>query len=1211
MQGFYDGVFKTLYSEELDEIKRLLDKRSFVLVYVNKKDHPTEFFHFVGNFLKADNRRTLATSDDSNELPSELRAEDASSVEFLSESGLEIWWVSENSPNRVHEIMRKMIKGKWAKSLVMMTDDDSLFSSQAKIGKNSLLTLRLLRDERLAEFVEHYAVSIGCEDTRCLVSLKDIDVEAHMTDAERLVQYVRQAIELCHICTPCLSPQCLGISPELAKTLIIHFAQDRTSLLVSLRMKLMDFVSMIYEKDSQIPIQSKIALKDLSRSKIVGSDFAPIDSLIMMLELRKLRLLCPDFEDKVCIFNPSKEAVYRKINMQSMIGILEESRPQIERENLDEILSSLGASGKDLDRFETLFRRRLNEEIAQNLGVLLWFRRNLCSISSEMSPTQEEVKDLLLAKSSNAAQGSHSAQWARALDFLQALEKLNLCSSVDTALCSFHINEKELTQARRIAEHLLENALETWLQKTRSLLLGGSDSDAILKLRDDFCTEMCDCILFAADLGIIPKGSKSAELAETLGEFVDCIDYRRANYDWKKIGLKVLAACISLCETDLSISRFSYSISESLLFEDSYAVNQEKIADLRQAFESLKGDVEGRTENNLKPFLRMIDLVRHLSSELAEYGHLRRKLSDVKKLESEFESLYFEIVSWASTEKRLGVVNSLLVFDIVCQAFGLFKSEYIPSELGQMLSAQFDDVVLVVVDAMSSSFVDFFQRFRRFPVKVFSGFSVFPSETAPGHTSIFTGMPPSRSRIFSNELVFENHSVSLIYSRYGQFRPLSEQEDHALVGVFDNSLSKRLEGVGIGTTIFMPAKYSKSALTKIILGGSLKNADVYECKSGVDLFKEARMIPAGIGLKQFYIILDDEIDAGQHAGLERYCYDEKQIEKQLMHHREYFEKLSSFLRDIVENATRKKRRMLVVVTADHGATILKRVDSSFSDILEKCGLDIIGSRERSVDYPEKVRLRGGIYSKYDLTLFENTKVCKLVGLSRKQVEESCLGSSSLRTLQNARSRVVLIYARNPERFDSTRVLSMYCNECGFDEIVAISKGSFCPRCGSRDFKAVDLGTIRTRIMEASKDFGYHPLFIGLEDSTRGSNILKNPHLIIFPGFDSVISKYPSNPRETIMYLLKQEKRPVSEEDLRKKYAGINMVDNLDEKSRSEFDKALQELKDLHHLEDRPGGYVSPITEDYSGACTVITHGGISPAETIVPFAILKNEVVRD
>lgn len=1204
LQSFYDQVFQTLYREDIEKIKKLLEERNFVLIYVDEKDHPAEFFSFITKFLQASVKRKLAEPSDSTELPAELIDEDASSAEFLSIPGLEIWWVSNVSPPRVNEVMRKLIKAKWARSIVMLTDDESLFFRITRIEKDALLALQPLKNDKLVSFVEHYAVSLNFEEVKCLESLKDARIEAHMADVEKLVQFVQEAVAICHLHRPCQPSQCSGVSTGLAETLLIHFSQGRTSLLVSLRKRMLDFVDFFYEKRSHNNLAFRIRLKELLALNIpgVGQKY-PIDSLIMIMTLRDLRLACLDFENEQIIFHPSKEDSIRRINVRCFAEIIADPNSQ---ENPDEVLLVLGASQKQLATFQTLIRRGLNDNIALNLGVLLWLRKQLANIFPETCPTQSEIRNLLFSSINNRA-NHYSAQWNRSLDFLQSLERLDLPKELDIGLLSMYLNKRKLTPARKIAEYLLHNLLERSMRRLQSLLVNGKSSDAVLKLRDSLCGELCDGVVHATDLGIILDTKTLIPLVETLSQLVTLIDYRDPENKWKEIGSKILATAVSTCSDDRSICQNIFFISESLRFEDNFDNTQKKIQRLTQAFESLKDRIEEGAQTSLGSFHEIRDLIFELHGTFTDFNYIVRKLSDTNKMESAFEKLYQNIVSWAATEKRLGILNSLLVSDIICQAFGLFNAECIPSEFSEMLSVEFDDVVLLVVDAMPSYFSDLFQRSRKFDLKTFVGFSVFPSETAPGHVSIFTGIPPIKSHVFSNDLVFRRNSVSLLDS--GRFQNITEQHEYALQDVYGHSIVKRLKSAGIQTVLFIPANYRKSLLTKIVLGGSLNNATIHDCRKGVDIFKEAQMIPTSKASKRFYIILDNEIDVTQHAGLKRYYYEEKETGKLSQLYKEYFDRLTSFLHFIIQNATKKGRKLLVIVTADHGVATLKYVDSSFSDLLQECGLGFIGSRGRVINCPQPTKLHGGIYSKYDLTLLENPHICSKIGLNRQQAQSSRIGIVNVHTLHSI-NRVVFIRVNNPARFDSMRVVSAHCSNCGYSDLVVMTNQSFCPKCGAHDMKIVEMGTLRSRFLDMTKAFGFHIVFPSSQTVVDNSSMIWDPHLIIFPRFDSIFSKYPSTPRECIMHLLKVERKPLSRDDLKRRYAQFYTIDQLGEENESDFDEALQDLIDLHHVEERTDGCVAPITEDYSGTCTVITHGGISPPETMVPFVILRNARAR-
>jgi hypothetical protein len=1201
-EGFYFQVFQTLYCEEIEKIKKLLEKRNFALVYVDEKDHPAEFFGFITGFLKAEVKRKLAGPDSLTELPVELRAEDASSAEFLSRPGLEIWWVSSMSPPRVHEVLRKLSKAGWARSIVMMTSDELLLSKIKGKEKDIILQLQPLKNEKLAKFIEHYAVSINCEEVHCLESLKDVHVEAHMTDIEKSIQYVQEAIGICHRYKPCNPSSCVGISSGLAETLLVHFSQNRTSLLTSLRKKLLDFVHLLYEKKSCNSLGFRIGLKEFLSFNISGADNDyPIDSLIMVLRLRDLRLACLDFENGHCIFYPSKEAILKRINVRCFAEIMSRLKLQ---ENPDDFLSIFGASRRDVAKFRTLIHRRLNDQTALNLGVLLWLRKELANIFQETCPSQIEAKNLLVSRLPNNA-NNYSAQWNRSLDFLQNLERLNLPRDLEISLASFYINEEELIPTRQIIEHLFNELLEKSVHRLRSLFSEGESSEAIVKIRDSLCDETCDGVLFAADLGITLDKKVLTSIVETFSKLISLINYRDPDYEWREIGSKILSTAISASTTDSFVNQNIYFISEALRFENNFVEIQKTVRSLMQVSESLKNDTKRDVQKSLGSFLRMGDLIFDLNETFTDFSYVSRRLSDAVMLESEFERTYQDILSWAATEKRWGILNSLLVYDIICQAFGLFKSEYVPSELNEMLSAEFSDVVLLVVDAMPFYFLDFFQKLKKFNLKTFTSFSVFPSETAPGHTSIFTGISPFRSHIFSNDLAFRKHSVSLLES--SKLKTLPEHEEQALEEIYDQSITKRLRSVGIETTLFIPANYRTSLLTKIILGGSLNNAEIHACRKGVDIFKESQMIPTGKAAKRFYIILDNEIDVTQHAGLKRYYYEEKEGQRLHQHYKEYFDRLTSFLLLIAQNANKKGRKLLVIVTADHGVATLKYVGASFSDLIQECGLGFVGCRGRVVNCPEPTKIPWGIYSQYDLTLFENPQICQKIGLNRQQAQSSRLGVASIPTLYSI-SRVIFVRVNDPHKFDSTRVASVHCDSCGYNELVAMTSYSFCPKCGKSDLKTVEFGALKTIFLEKARKLGFHVVFTSPKTIADSSGIVWDPHMIVFPGFDSIASKYPSNPRECIMHLLTSEKRALQRDYLKQRYAQLYEIDEFGEENESDFDKALQDLIDLHYVEERSDGSIVQITEDYSGTCTVITHGGISPSETIVPFIIMRNEV---
>jgi len=613
----------------------------------------------------------------------------------------------------------------------------------------------------------------------------------------------------------------------------------------------------------------------------------------------------------------------------------------------------------------------------------------------------------------------------------------------------------------------------------------------------------------------------------------------------------------------------------------------------------LQGLSEKGGPNYLSDFLKVIDTILDLCRILSEFSNVARELPDATKLTSEFESMYYDILSWSVEKKRPGILSALTISDMICHALGLLKSDFVPTELNQMLSDEIDDVVLLVVDAMPLHFRDLFQKHRRLDLQALVGFSVIPSETAPGHVSIFTGLPPSQTHIYSNTLVLENHSVSLTDS--SKYRALPEQ----LQKTCEKTITNRLRKVGIKTTLFVPSNYQKSLLTKIILGGSLEDVEIHVCKGGVDILREATMIPIRNTSKRFYIILDNEIDASQHAGLKRYYYEEKEMERLFHLHSEYFARLTSFLHKIIRNANRRGRRLLTIITADHGVATLKYVNSSFPDLLEECGLGFIGSGGRSVSCPHPTKLRSGIYSKYDLTLFENPQICKRIGLTRQQAQASRLGFASVHTLHGI-SRGVLVYVLNDEEFDAKRLALMKCDDCGYSDSVIITNYSFCPKCGALNPKISDIGPLKSALLQRAKNLNFHIVFPSEEISSNDSIRIMDPHFIVFPKFDSIISKYPRNPRESIMYLLKFKKKPLPRTDLVEEYLRLNGIDQFNVKTKEDFDQAFQDLINLGHIGIMKGGCIMQRTEEYTGICTVITHGSFSPSETMIPLVLVKN-----
>ena len=1184
------NVIHTLFNEDLQKINSLLKERNIVFIYVHKKDYPDAFFSYIAKTLNVNAARDLRTSSKDN-LPYDLYSEDASSLKFLSSSGLEIWWVSSNSPPRVHEVVFKLLKSRWSKSMVILTTDYLWFSHiRTKISSavsKSLLTLQPLQYERLTRYAEYYAASIGCEELRCFNSLKNIQLEVHMLDVEMLVQQVKEAIAICTKVRSCESIECSGLSRELAESMLVHFNQDSVSLLTSLRGMILDFISWLYPTKEENNFQGNVWLREIFDYK------SPLDSLVFVTKLRDISTICLDAENGYIVLPPRFQDVVRSVNIRC---IAEAVPNMIGEEKFFEIFSSLET---DLDKYKklrTLINRWLLDNVTLDFGVLLWFINELNNIFPEARIQQSIVYASAIANLSENNE-QYSFQWNRALDFFQNLDRLSFPRDLIIALFSRYLIEEKT--ARLVAENLLQNLLERSIDRLQNLLhLYEEAGDFEISIRDSLCDEICDGIGLLTDLRITLSTEKIEKVVELFKKLILSINYQMPNYEWDMICAKILSASISICKNNKLKIRITSFISESLRFEKEFDSNTKDLQKIEQVFYSLKERTEDRSLSNLNISLKLIDMILDFWSTMIIFNEITPELSDAAKLKRRFEKLYFAILIWVLERKKLGVPSSLLIYDIVCQAFGLFKSTYISSEVNRLISEEFNDIVLLVVDAMPIYFSKLFQKSKKLNSTSFLGFSVIPSETAPGHVSLFTGMPPVETGIFENTVQFAEHSVSLIDSRKSHVLP------DQLKKVSKQTITHRLRNVGIGTSIFTPSNYSKSLLSKILLGENLQDVEIHECKKGIDLFKEASMIPINNDSKRFYVVLDNEIDVTQHAGLKRYYFDEKEERRLYHHYAEYFDKIISFLIKINQNANLKGRKILIIITADHGVAIFRYIESSFIDLLNICGLDFVSFRGRNVKCPEPTKLKGGIYSKYDLTLFENPQICQRIGLNRKEAQSSRIAFTNIHNIYRI-SRAVLIYTTNSKKFHNLKLVSMTCDNCRYEDSVAISGNSLCPKCGASNPNIVEIGTLKSELLKRAEELKFH-IFLPESASTNASGGITYPELIVFPKFDSIISKYPHNPRESIMYLLQLEKKPLSRSSLLNKYIRLKGINYSRKKVEEDFDKALRDLTNLRFVDYRKNGYIIGDVKDYTGVCTVISHGGTSPSETIVPFVILKN-----
>jgi len=541
---------------------------------------------------------------------------------------------------------------------------------------------------------------------------------------------------------------------------------------------------------------------------------------------------------------------------------------------------------------------------------------------------------------------------------------------------------------------------------------------------------------------------------------------------------------------------------------------------------------------------------------------------------NEIDLVLREITKSINIDTSISKVSSYLI--------NSFKNE---NEFFPKLSSN-DHICLIVIDAYSYTlFKDKINLFRKFPNCLISPlFSVLPTSTGPGNSSIFLGKPLDETGIY-NKKVFSPIKNELI----DIFKTLSDKDrlENYVSNyneLFNNGLYKKIQNIQVTWPIKTFKTFSDSILLQLTTSNKIAHDELFTTKKQSFLSEELteikKLILAHDG--SFSMIYTVDIDTKIHESK----YENEDI-SQLMDNdidTEY-ERVTKSVINLIEKlqkeASKNNKRFISIIMADHGSTFISKFNYSINNILEKLGLKLLGKRN-------KYRTREGIYSIYDIKMRmnDNNYLIQRIGETNRH---------------RVQGRFINFYLKD---FNELNLIKFHCKKClkyFFTAETKDKKYLACPECYSTKFNLSTIGMLKDMIHEISNEYN---TYIHVPKKTSKTIYFNLPSFVLFSKFYEVFSEIDNYNEiyETALNILNHYNEKFTIKEL---HDDLELI--FKEKiNDAEFQNICEYLIEKNIINKKDSEYFSKITNTFDKT-KLYAHGGYDISELIVPLIVIWND----
>jgi hypothetical protein len=1161
----YNFIIETIFHNQIQQITKIADNKQSCLITLSSLNLPHFFLDYLSEKINFD--KTIDTVNDltSRQYVDLIEDRSVSSFKYLNEPGFELWYVDQKSDSRIKDIFRKKIAGINKKKIIFLVSDPILIKSISDT-KIQRITISQINPSNNEKILDYFYRSFGINTYDVFQKICNKAFNLTITELYALYMQLKETI--------------LMYNNIISKEHDYYFTENFYFLLLNELNNIDEYPTNNYFADFIKTLKKKSNSYGAKNAEILGEymNGKELDNLYYINKSCHMKLLEYDAYNGV-LYNPMSllyyddHIEYYNIKKEIQTMIIENSS----NNNESDVLSSLAMN-------ELLFKMDLflfnTGSKLSFFGILL--RDYIENLFTDSAINMSDIRQIVSYVSSDSP-SDFALNWSRALDLYQDISNLiddkkllfiifNAYFSSENVLC--------LTIFNKLNDQILDIHIK------RLDVINNTKSEMTQYLKNDAIQSIIELLIFTQNnirLSFGKTWSDFRTIIKTIKEIID-------NDIDATLDPNLIALLFDTLLIHPSQSIEKYNIMYQLTNLKIFLLNRsyyDSVFSRLNSFGSIKLKNNENHYSNIQSIMNdSLIVLQHLTNNDA----FRDNVLGIKYY-ADFHKFYHQFHQNAITHKDT-VLSSLSIKKIILDIFNKTTDE-LPNLLNKKILDDFDDILLIIIDGMPASFTEYFKEQPSRSVIIERGFAIAPSETGPGHMAIFSGLSPRLSKVVEN-----NTRSSMKDRKMLGIESIMKTEAEDIKELYNLSFVNELVNTGINVHFHIPNSYNDSLLTNLLLGKNKSNISINLSLENENIYAEAKVIPHENG-PNFYVIMDGQIDNFHHANKNqlKHYFDLDQMANIEKEHQSYYNKLMKFIPEIYRNASQKNKKLLTIITSDHGVSIQKRKNNQLSTFFAELGLQYIppGRDTRITVYGAETGVVGnGLVSSFDVALFASQDLYEPLKLSRIKIQQSVLAKINMNTINDPKRNIVLYFDESIENYTH---LKIKCNQCGHVSIGIERLQVICEACHSIDIIEISRTNLSKVITQKATSFGFNIEMI--PENSDWTN-LRTPSVILYPNMDETIAEYPKGLREEIVYILKTNLDGVSSSTLYSEWI------NTFQKSKpfNEFDDEVNKLINLQIIEASDKKLLLNTFAEYSGECLFLSHGGISPTETIIPFIFI-------
>jgi hypothetical protein len=1161
----YNLIIETIFHNQIQQLKKITDNKQSCLITISSLNLPHLFLDYLSEKTNFD--KTIDTVNDltSRQYADLIEDRSVSSFKYLNEPGFELWYVDQKSDSRIKDIFRKKMAGKNIKNIIFLVSDPILIGS-VRNSKIQRITISQIDPSNNKKILDYFYSSLGINTYDVFQKIYNKAFNLTITELYALCIKLKETI--------------IMYNNIISKTHDYYFTENFYFLLLNeLNISedypsnnyFADFIKTLKTKSNSYGVKSDEILDEYMNGK-------ELDNLYYINKSYHMKLLEYDAYNGV-LYNPmslsyyDNHVEYYNIKKEIQTMIIENSSNNIESDVLSSIALNELLFKMDLFLFNTGSKLSF-------FGILL--RDYVENLFTDSTVNMSDIRQIVSYVSSDSP-SDFALNWSRALDLYQDISnKFDDKKLLFIIFNAYYSSENKLYLT--IFNKLNDQILGTNIKRLK--VINNTKSEMSQYLKNDALQSIIELLKYSQNNIRLSFGQTWSDFRTIITTIKEII-YNDID---ATLDPNITAILFDTLLIHPSQSIEKYNIMYQLTNLKIFLLNRSYYNSVFSRLDSF-GSIELKNnENHYSNVQSLMNDSLIILQHLTNNDAFRDNVLGIKYY-ADFHKFYHQFHQNAITHKDT-VLSSLSIKKIILDIFNK-TTEELPNLLNNKIFDDFDDILLIIIDGMPASFTEYFKEQPSSSVIIERGFAIAPSETGPGHMAIFSGLSPNQSKVVEN-----NTRSSMKDRKMLGIESIMKTEAKDIKELYELSFVNELVNTGINVHFHIPNSYNDSLLTNLLLGKNKPNVSINLSRENENIYAEAKVIPHENG-RNFYVIMDGQIDHFHHENKNqaKYYFDLDQMTNIEKEHQTYYNKIMKFIPDIYRNASQKNKKLLTIITSDHGVSIQKRKNNQLSTFFAELGLQYIppGRDARITVYGAENGVVGnGLVSSFDVALFARQDLYESLNLSRNQIQQSVLAKINMNTINDPKRNIVLYFDESIENY---MYLKIKCNQCGNISTGIERLQVICEACHSMDVVEISRTSLSKVITQKSSSFGFN---IEMISENNDWTNLRTPSVILYPNMDETIAEYPKGLREEIVYILKSNLDGVSSSTLYSEW--INTFNKS--KPFFEFDEEVNKLINLHIIEDSDKKLLLNTFAEYSGECLFLSHGGISPTETIIPFIFI-------